>query len=52
MGVGGVGGLIVGHTLKKLGKLILFLTGVFIIVLIYLSTQGVINVSSVDFGVC
>lgn len=38
--VGGVGGFTVGFALKKLRKLILFLIGIFIVVLIYLSTQG------------
>jgi uncharacterized membrane protein (Fun14 family) len=45
LGVGGVGGFIVGFALKKLSKLILFLTGMFIILLIYLSTQGIININ-------
>lgn len=45
LGVGGVGGFIVGFALKKLSKLILFLTGLFIILLIYLSTQGIININ-------
>lgn len=44
LGIGGVGGFIVGFALKKLSKLVLFLTGLFILALIYLSTQGVINV--------
>jgi len=45
MGVGGVGGVMVGCALKRLGKLILFLIGVFIAMLVHLSTQGVVNVS-------
>lgn len=45
LGVGGVGGFIVGFAIKKLSKLILFLTGMFILVLIYLSTQGIININ-------
>ena len=44
LGIGGVGGFIVGFALKKLSKLILFLTGLFLLALIYLSTQGIINV--------
>ena len=44
LGIGGVGGFIVGFALKKLSKLVLFLTGLFILALIYLSTQGIINV--------
>jgi uncharacterized membrane protein (Fun14 family) len=45
LGVGGVGGFIVGFALKKLSKLILFLTGMFILALIYLSTRGIININ-------
>lgn len=45
LGVGGVGGFILGFALKKLSKLILFLTGMFLLVLIYLSTQGIININ-------
>jgi uncharacterized membrane protein (Fun14 family) len=44
LGVGGVGGFIVGFALKKLSKLILFLLGVFVLALIYLSTRGIINI--------
>jgi uncharacterized membrane protein (Fun14 family) len=44
LGIGGVGGFVVGFALKKLSKLVLFLTGLFILALIYLSTQGIINV--------
>lgn len=44
LGVGGVGGFVVGFALKKLSKLILVLIGVFVIALIYLATQGVINI--------
>ncbi|MEM3577161.1 MAG: FUN14 domain-containing protein [Candidatus Bathyarchaeia archaeon] len=45
LGIGGVGGFIVGFALKKLSKLILILVGLFIIALIYLSTQGIININ-------
>jgi uncharacterized membrane protein (Fun14 family) len=45
LGVGGVGGFVVGYALKKLSKLILILIGLFILALIYLSTQGVININ-------
>jgi uncharacterized membrane protein (Fun14 family) len=45
LGVGGIGGFIVGYALKKLSKLILVLIGLFILALIYLSTQGVININ-------
>lgn len=45
LGVGGIGGFIVGYALKKLSKLVLFLIGIFILALIYLSTQGIININ-------
>jgi uncharacterized membrane protein (Fun14 family) len=45
LGVGGIGGFIVGFAFKKLSKLILFLIGIFIIALIYLGTQGIININ-------
>ena len=45
LGVGGIGGFVVGFALKKLSKLILFLIGVFVIALIYLSTQGIIDIN-------
>jgi uncharacterized membrane protein (Fun14 family) len=45
LGVGGVGGFIVGYAIKKLSKLVLFLTGVFVLALIYLSTRGIININ-------
>jgi uncharacterized membrane protein (Fun14 family) len=45
LGVGGIGGFIVGFTIKKISKLILFLVGLFIIALIYLSTRGIIDIN-------
>jgi uncharacterized membrane protein (Fun14 family) len=45
LGVGGVGGFIVGFALKKLSKVVLFLIGVFVLALIYLSTQSIIKVN-------
>jgi uncharacterized membrane protein (Fun14 family) len=45
LGIGGVGGFIVGYTLKKIGKLIVVLIGLFIIALLYLSTRGIININ-------
>lgn len=44
-GVGGVGGFIVGFFIKKISKLILFLIGVFLMLLIYLGASGVISVN-------
>lgn len=45
LGVGGIGGFIVGFAVKKLSKLIAILIGLFIIALIYLSTQGIISIN-------
>jgi len=45
LGIGGVGGLIVGYAVKKLSKLIVILMGLFIIALLYLGTQGMININ-------
>jgi uncharacterized membrane protein (Fun14 family) len=45
LGVGGIGGFVVGYALKKLSKLILVLIGLFVLALIYLSTQGILNVN-------
>jgi len=45
LGIGGIGGFIVGYTIKKVSKLIVILIGVFIIVLLYLGTQGVISIN-------
>jgi uncharacterized membrane protein (Fun14 family) len=45
LGVGGIGGFVVGFALKKLSKLILVLIGLFTLALIYLSTQGIININ-------
>ncbi|MGB9740645.1 MAG: FUN14 domain-containing protein [Candidatus Bathyarchaeia archaeon] len=45
LGIGGIGGFIVGFALKKLSKLIMVLIGLFVIALIYLSTQGIININ-------
>ena len=43
--IGAVGGFIVGFALKKLSKLTLFLIGLFVLALIYLSTRGIININ-------
>jgi uncharacterized membrane protein (Fun14 family) len=45
LGVGGIGGFVVGYALKKLSKLILVLIGLFILALIYLGTQGILNIN-------
>jgi uncharacterized membrane protein (Fun14 family) len=45
LGVGGIGGFVVGYALKKLSKLILVLIGLFVLALIYLSTQGILNIN-------
>jgi len=45
LGVGGIGGFIIGYAVKKISKLIVILIGLFVIALIYLSTQGIININ-------
>lgn len=45
LGIGGVGGFIVGYAIKKISKLIVILIGLFIIVLLYLGTSGVISIN-------
>jgi uncharacterized membrane protein (Fun14 family) len=45
LGIGGVGGFVVGFTVKKISKLIIFLIGLLIIVLLYLGTQGIISIN-------
>lgn len=50
LGIGGIGGFIVGYTIKKLSKLIVILIGLFLIVLIYMGTSGIININYEKFG--
>jgi len=45
LGIGGVGGFVVGFTVKKISKLIIFLIGLLIIVLLYLGTSGIISIN-------
>lgn len=45
LGIGGVGGFIVGFAVKKISKLIIILIGIFLIALIYLSTQNIITIN-------
>jgi uncharacterized membrane protein (Fun14 family) len=45
LGLGAVGGFIVGFALKKLAKLFIVLIGIFVIVLLYLGTSGVISIN-------
>lgn len=45
LGIGGIGGFIVGYAIKKISKLILILIGLFLILLLYLGTQGVITIN-------
>ncbi|MDH5482030.1 MAG: hypothetical protein OEY22_04010 [Candidatus Bathyarchaeota archaeon] len=45
LGIGGVGGFIVGYALKKISKLIIILIGLFLIALVYLGTQGILNIN-------
>lgn len=45
LGVGSIGGFILGFTIKKLSKLILFLIGLFVIILLILGVKGIININ-------
>jgi uncharacterized membrane protein (Fun14 family) len=45
LGIGGVGGFIIGFVIKKISKLIIILIGLFLVVLLYLSTQGAISIN-------
>jgi len=45
LGIGGIGGFIVGFAIKKISKLIVVLIGIFLLILIYLSTRGVISIN-------
>jgi uncharacterized membrane protein (Fun14 family) len=44
-GIGGVGGFIVGYAIKKISKLAAILIGLIILLLLYLSTQGIISIN-------
>lgn len=45
LGLGAVGGFIVGFAVKKLAKLLIILLGVFVLILLYLGTSGVISIN-------
>jgi uncharacterized membrane protein (Fun14 family) len=45
LGIGAVGGFICGYIFKILSKLLIVLIGLFLIALVYLSTQGIININ-------
>lgn len=47
LGLGGIGGFVIGYTLKKISKFLLILMGVLLIFLLYLGTRGVININYV-----
>jgi len=47
LGVGGIGGFIVGYTIKKLLRIIAVVFGLFLLALLYLSS---INIIDVDFN--
>jgi len=44
VGAGALGGFLVGFAIKKISKLIAVVVGLFLLVLIYLSTQGILNI--------
>ena len=45
LGIGGIGGFIVGYALKKIGKLIAIVIGLFIIALLYMGTKGILSIN-------
>jgi uncharacterized membrane protein (Fun14 family) len=45
LGLGGIGGFIVGFTIKKVSKLIVILIGLFIIALLYMGASGIISIN-------
>ncbi len=45
LGAGGILGLVVGYAIKKVAKLLMVLAGIFVIILMYLGYQGIINVN-------
>lgn len=45
LGTGAVGGFVVGYAIKKVTKLIVVLIGVFLLALVYLSSQGILAVN-------
>ena len=49
IGIGGIGGFIIGFLIKKLSKLVIILIGLFLVALIYLSTQGMISINYNSF---
>jgi len=45
LGLGAVGGFIVGFALKKITKLFIVIIGLFVLALLYLGINGVININ-------
>lgn len=45
LGTGAVGGFVVGYAIKKVAKLIVVLIGIFLLALVYLSSQGILFVN-------
>lgn len=45
VGAGGIAGFIVGYALKKLARLVAVITGIFFVILLYLSYIGFININ-------
>ncbi len=45
LGAGGIGGFIVGFAIKKISKLVAIVVGLFVLALIYLSTQGILSIN-------
>jgi uncharacterized membrane protein (Fun14 family) len=50
LGVGGIGGFIVGYTIKKMVKIVTIMIGIFLSALIYFSYSEVITINYVKFN--
>jgi uncharacterized membrane protein (Fun14 family) len=50
LGIGGIGGFIAGYALKKLLKIVVIITGLFILALVYLSYKGILTVNYGELG--
>lgn len=45
LGTGAIGGFVVGYAIKKVAKLIVVLIGIFLLALVYLSSQSILTVN-------
>lgn len=50
LGLGGIGGFIAGYALKKFMKIVAVIIGLFILALVYLGYQGIIDINYSELG--